>query len=316
MALDSQARAFLDQLVDSPFDDVSRMTPELFRAAHAPIGQLGGPLEDVARLENRAIPGPAGPIPIRVYTPSGPLPMPALVYFHGGCFVAGTLDMEDSTCRALANAGECVVVAADYRLAPEHKFPSAVEDAYAATAWVAANARNLGIDPGRIAVGGHSAGGNLAAVVAQLAHKRGGPPVAFQLLVFPIVDCAGDTPSRSEHASGYLLTRDMLDWSTRQYLRSKRDAEIPEASPLLAQDLGGLPPALVMTAEYDPLRDEGERYAERLREAGVAATVKRYDGAIHAFFILSGIIDQGKQAIRDAGDALRRALHLADSGVM
>jgi acetyl esterase len=308
MDLHPQAKGFLDQLVVNPFDKMDTMTPEIFRTAHGPIGQLGGSPEEVARVENRTIPGPRGPIPLRIYTPADiTLPAPALVYFHGGCFVAGTLDMEDSPCRGLANAGICVVVAADYRLSPENKFPAAVDDAYAATSWVADNARDLGIDSGRIAVGGHSAGGNLAAVVAQLANGWGGPAVAFQLLVLPITDCSTVTPSRRENAKGYLLTKDMLDWSMRQYLRSDVDRKAPQCSPLLSEDLKGLPPALIITAEYDPLRDEGERYAEKLRQAGVAATVRRFEGAIHAFFILGGIMDQGKQAIQEAGAALRRA---------
>jgi acetyl esterase len=215
--------------------------------------------------------------------------------------------MEDSPCRALANAAQCVVVAVDYRLSPEHKFPSAVDDAYAATEWVAANGRDLGIDSKRVAVGGHSAGGNLAAVVAQLARRRGGPTLAFQLLVLPMTDFTARTPSRRVNASGYLLTTDMLDWSTRQYLRSEADEKTAEASPLLALDLTGLPSTLVITAEFDPLRDEGEQYAEKLRRSGVAISVRRFDGAIHAFFILGGVMEQGRQAIQEAGAALRRA---------
>lgn len=309
MPIDPEAAMFLSQLVDNPFDNMETMTPELFRAAHVPIAQLGGPPEDVGRLEDRMIPGPDGAIPVRIYTPVGATsPSPALVYFHGGCFVAGTLDMEDSPCRALANSGRCVVVSVQYRLAPENKFPAAVEDAYAATLWVAANADTMSIDSKRIAIGGHSAGGNLAAVVAQLAKRRGSPAVAFQLLVFPITDLSSEAPSRRENAKGYLLTKDMLDWSTRQYLRTEADARMAAASPLVEPDLKGLPPALVVTAEYDPLRDEGERYAEKLRQAGVAADVRRFSGAIHAFFILGGVMEQGKQAIQEASVALRRAL--------
>jgi acetyl esterase len=309
MVLDSQAAMFLTQLVDSPFDNMETMTPNVFRAAHVPIAQLGGPPEDVARVEDRPVPGPDGDIAIRIYTPAGiRSPSPALVYFHGGCFVAGTLDMEDSPCRALANAGRCAVVSVHYRLAPEHKFPAAVDDAYAATLWVAENAHDVGIDSKRIAVGGHSAGGNLAAVVAQLAKTRGGPGLAFQLLVIPITDMSREAPSRRENAKGYLLTKDMLDWSRHQYLRNDADAMRPEASPLLEADLKGLPPALVITAEYDPLRDEGERYAEKLRDAGVAVAVRRFSGAIHAFFILGGVMDQAKQAIQESGVALHGAL--------
>jgi acetyl esterase len=197
------------------------------------------------------------------------------------------------------------LVAMEYRLAPEHKFPAAPEDCYAATCWVAANAEAIGGDPRRIAIGGDSAGGNLTAVVAQMARDRGGPALAYQLLVYPVTNYGYDKASYEENADGYLLTRDAMVWFWNHYLRSAADGNNPLASPLRANDLRGLPPAMVLTAEFDPLRDEGEAYALRLQEAGVPVTLKRYAGTIHGFFSLGAVLDQGKQAMADAAAALR-----------
>jgi acetyl esterase len=193
----------------------------------------------------------------------------------------------------------------EYRLAPEHKFPAAPEDCYAATCWVATNAAAIGGDPGRIAIGGDSAGGNLTAVVAQMARDRGGPALVYQLLVYPVTNYGSDTASYRENADGYLLTRDAMVWFWNHYLRSAADGNNPLASPLRTHDLRGLPPAMVLTAEFDPLRDEGEAYAMRLQEAGVPVTLKRYAGTIHGFFSLGAVLDQGKQAMADAAAALR-----------
>jgi len=203
----------------------------------------------------------------------------------------------------LTNAADCAVVSVEYRLAPEHKFPAAVEDGYAATKWVAQNASNLGVDAARIAVGGASAGGNVAAVVALMARDRGTPRLVYQLLLYPVTNFAFDTPSYQQNADGYMLTKDAMMWCWSLYLRGEADGHNPYASPLRAQDLHGLPPALVVTAEYDPLRDEGELYAARLREAGVPAVCKRYDGMIHGGLPM----DMGKQAWQEAAAALRSA---------
>ncbi len=291
---------------------MEQMTPQEIRAdrvAHADVmAVLGGPLQEVTRVEDRTIPGPAHTIPIRVYWPEAGNKLPALVYYHGGGWVFGSLDSVDRSCRALANASGCVIISVDYRLAPEHKFPAAVEDADAALRYVAEHAAEFNIDPNRIAVGGDSAGGNLAAVVCLMARDRGGPKIAFQLLVYPVTDYDDDRPSSQEFAQGHFLTRPMMDYFWGHYLAGPEDGRRPYASPINADSLAGLPPAMVITAECDPIRDQGESYAQRLRESGVSVSVKRYEGAIHAFFNLAGVVDAGKQAVADAGATLRTAL--------
>jgi acetyl esterase len=312
MALHPQCRLFLDQMAAGGGPPLEQMTPQEIRAeraAHAAdMAALAGPLQEVARVENWSIPGPARSIPIRVYWPEERKGLPALVYYHGGGWVMGSLDSVDRTCRALANASGCVLISVDYRLAPEDKFPAAVEDADAALRYVAHRAAELGIDPKRIAVGGDSAGGNLAAVVAQISRDRGSPRLAFQLLIYPVVDRDDNRLSLQEFAQGYLLTRPGMDYFWAHYLPKPEDGRHPHASPIQAESLAGLPPALVITAECDPIRDQGEAYAKRLQESGVAAATRRYEGAIHSFFNLSGAIDTGRQAIADAGDALKTAL--------
>src|SRR5580658_4672321 len=218
---------------------------------------IGGTLEPVHSIENLRIPGPDCQIPIRVYTPDAPAPRPALIYFHGGGWVVCDLDTHDVVCTAIAHRAGSTVVAVDYRLAPEHKFPSAVIDSYAATAWVAANGEKLGIDPQRIAVGGDSAGGNLAAVVSLKSRDEDGPAIALQIMVYPVTDLSSfATGSYQEFAEGYYLTKNEMEWFRSHYLRSMEDARDPHASPLLALDLSQLPAALIITAECDPLRDE------------------------------------------------------------
>jgi len=298
---------------------MEQMTPQELRADRAAkaeaMAPLAGLVQEVVRVENRAIPGPAQPIPIRVYWPDSGQKLPALVYYHGGGWVFGTLDGHDRTLRALTNASGCVVISVDYRLAPEHKFPAAVEDAYAALRYVAEHAPEFGIDPNRIAVGGDSAGGNLAAVACLMARDRGAPNVAFQLLVYPATDYEDNRPSLQEFAQGYLLTRPFVDYSWGHYLGRPEDGRHPHASPIKAESLAGLPPAMLITAECDPIRDQGEAYAQRLREAGVPVLSKRYEGAIHAFFNLSGAVDSGKRAIADAGAALKATLKTSASAV-
>jgi acetyl esterase len=255
----------------------------------------------VASIVDRTIPGPAGELPIRVYTPEGVGPFPAVVYFHGGGFVVGGLDSGDATCRALCHGASCVVVSVAYRLAPEHKFPAATDDCLAVTRWAAAHAAELNADPDRLVVAGESAGGNLAAVTALRLRDEGGPPLCGQLLIYPVTDYhTPPTPSYIANGKGYLLTRAMMVWFWGHYLNHAGEAGHPHASPLRAADLSGLPPALVITAEYDPLRDEGERYAERLQRAGVPTQLSRYDGMIHGFLLLSELFDEGRQAIEEA----------------
>jgi acetyl esterase len=255
----------------------------------------------VASITNRAIPGPAGEVLIRVYTPAGPGPFPAVVYFHGGGFVVGSLDGGDATCRTLCHGASCVVVSVEYRLAPEHKFPAATDDCLAATRWVAAHAAELNADPARLVVAGESAGGNLAAVTALRLRDEGGPRPCGQLLIYPVTDYhTPPTPSYIANGKGYLLTRAMMVWFWGHYLNHAGETGHPHASPLRAPDLGNLPPALVITAEYDPLRDEGERYAARLQQAGTPAICSRYDGMIHGFLLLSELFDEGRQAMEEA----------------
>ncbi len=291
---------------------MEQLTPQEIRAdraAHADVmAALAGPLQEVARVEDRTIPGPSQPIPVRVYWPEAGKKLPALIYYHGGGWVIGSLDSVDRSCRALANASGCVLISVDYRLAPEHKFPAAVEDADAAVRYVAEHAAEFDIDPNRIAVGGDSAGANLATVACLIARDRGGPKIAFQLLVYPVTDYDDDRASSHEFAQGYFLTRPMMDYFWGHYLAQPADGRNPHASPIQAESLAGLPPAMVITAECDPIRDQGEAYAQHLRESGVPVSVKRYEGAIHAFFNLAGVVDSGKQAIEDAGAALRTAL--------
>ncbi len=264
----------------------------------------------MARVEATEVPGQAGPIPARSYLPLG-LPAestPLLVYYHGGGFVIGDLETHDGVCRFLAAAAGVAVLSIDYRLAPEHPFPAAVEDAWAAFAWAAANAAGLGADPNRIAVGGDSAGGNLAAVVSLLARSAGGAMPAMQLLIYPATDAIGGQRSRELFANGFLLTEGDVEWFERHYLPPGTDPADPRASVLRAPDLSGLPPAYVTTAGFDPLRDEGEEYALRMREAGVRVALRRHPGLIHSFANETAISRTSRGAMLEAAGALRMGL--------
>ena len=307
MALHPQCRTFLDQLAAMGGKPLHELTPDEARGRTLPP-ELGGDEQPVHSVADRKIPGDGGLLGVRVYRPSAAAALPGLVYFHGGGFVLGGLDMNDRPCRALANQSGCVVISVDYRLAPEHPFPAAADDAYAATSFVAENAASFGVDRARLAVAGDSAGGNLAAVVALRARDSGGPALAFQLLVYPLVDFTDESPSMRDFADGHFLTAAGLHWFAGHYLPPSVDRRQPWVSPLHT-NLKGLPPALVMTAECDPLRDQGETFAKRLQDAGVPAELKRYDGMFHPFFSLPGAIDGGKAAIADAAAALRKALH-------
>jgi acetyl esterase len=307
MPPDPQAKAVLDQMAALGAPPLGTLSPHEHRQMMLMTRAAAPPGPEVQRVEDRTIPGPAGEIPVRLYYPSDGPALPALVYFHGGGWVIGSIETHDATCRELATAADCLVVSVDYRLAPEHKFPAAAEDAYAATRWVAEHAAEIGADPRRIAVGGDSAGGNLAAVVALMARDRGGPSLAFQLLVYPVTDYNFHTESYRQNAEGYLLTRHSMQWFWNHYLTSEADGGNPHASPIRAKDLSGLPPALVITAEFDPLRDEGEAYTNRLREAGVPAAYTCYEGMIHGFFGMSAVVDKAKQAVGEAAGALQVA---------
>ena len=307
MPVTAEVRTILDLIAadDTPIETV---TPELMRSMYAAISGLGSKA-DMAAVADRSCPGPACDVPVRVYVPvDEPGPRPVLVYFHGGGWVIGDLETHDSTVRKLAAASGVTVVSVDYRLAPEDPFPAAVDDCLAAVRWVVDNAGDLGVDPSRLAVGGDSAGGNLAAVAAGRL-RDDGVPVAFQLLVYPVTDGTMGLPSYDENAEGYFLTRDTMAWFWDHYVGGEHRTN-PLASPLHAPDeaLAGLPPALVITAEFDPLRDEGEAYGARLAGAGVATTTTRYDGVIHGFFQMSDMIPEGAAAIDEAAAALRGAL--------
>ena len=308
MPLDEQAKAFLRQLEEAGGPPLNEMTPAEARAALAATVESAGEPEPVGSISNRAIPGPLGDVPIRVYAPRGTRPFPALVYFHGGGWVAGDLEMVDPLCTMLANRAGAVVVSVDYRLAPEHKFPAPLADCYAATRWVSENAAEVGVDPRRIAVGGDSAGGNLAAAVCAMARDEGRPDLAFQVLFYPVTNMDYETASYRGNGDGYFLTTDMMRWFWGHYLEGEDAGRDPLASPLLTRDASGLPPAFVATAEFDPLRDEGEAYAALLREAGNDVTARRYEGQIHGFVTRSGIMDVGKRAIEDAAARMRLVL--------
>ncbi|MBW1861539.1 MAG: alpha/beta hydrolase [Deltaproteobacteria bacterium] len=307
--LDPQIEVFLRQMGQQETPPVHTLSPLQARESRNPIFiELGGPPQAVADVKNLDIQGMAGKIPIRIYTPKGIGPFPILVYFHGGGFVICNLDTHDSVCRALTNGASCIVVSVDYRLAPEHKFPAAVDDAYAATQWVAFNANRINGDPDRVAVGGDSAGGNLSAVVSLMARDKGGPSLMYQLLVYPVTNLSSfDTDSYREHGEGYILTKEGMEYYRDHYIRHEEELRNPYVSPLLAQELSGLPPALVMTAQFDVLTDEAEAYANRLKQAGVQVKYIRLDGMIHAFFSLTAVVDRAGDAMDEATAALRSA---------
>ncbi|MCL4684854.1 alpha/beta hydrolase [Myxococcota bacterium] len=309
MPLDPQARFLLDQLGARGGPSLHEMTPTEARAAFELL-RVPIPGEAVDRIENLHVPSDGGrTIPVRLYGPAGsPPPAPGLVYFHGGGWVIGSPDTHENLCKALANRSGARVVSVDYRLAPEHPWPAAPEDGYAVACHLAEHGSEFGIDATRVAIAGDSAGGNLAAVVALMARDRAGPTLRHQALLYPVVDHDFDRPSYRENGDGYFLTRDDMRWFWDQYVADPALRSDGYVAPLHAEDLAGLPPATVITAEYDPLRDEGEAYAERLRLAGVPTTCTRYDGQIHGVASLLDLIDAGKRAVDQIGAALRSAL--------
>jgi acetyl esterase len=309
--LDPQARALLDRVAAAgrPTLDTLSATQarQAYRESRVPL-QPAPP--EVAATQDRDVPGPHGPIPVRIYRPLGSHAtaiLPALVYFHGGGFTAGDIGTHDTLCRSLANGARCVVISVDYRMGPEHKFPKAVDDCVAAARWVAQHADELRIDAGRVAVGGDSAGGNLATVTALIARDAGGPRLVFQLLIYPTTTFQHDTPSTAELADGHWLTFSIMKFFRDQYLNGPRDRTDWRASPLLAPDLSRLPPAYVVTAGYDPIRDEGKAYADKLKAAGVPTTYRCYDGMIHGFITMGKVLDVANAAVDDSTAALRKA---------
>jgi acetyl esterase len=308
MPLDPQVKSLLAQMARAGVPPYEQLTPKRARAQMAMASKLADRPLGVHAVEDRTVPGPESRLPIRIYRPSAVPDLPVVVFLHGGGWVMGNIQTHDVYCRALANACGMAVVAVEYRLAPEHKFPAAAEDASAATQWVFENAHRLSVDPARIAVAGDSAGANLAAAVTLMARDRGLALPAYQVLIYPVLDFAFDTPSYHENAEGYHLTREGMRWAWRYYLQDDQDGLSPYASPLRAEAFTGLPAALIITAQYDPLRDEGEAYAARLRAAGVPVQLTRYDGMIHGFARRLGTLTRADEALYEVAAALRRAL--------
>ena len=309
--LDPDAQRVLEMNREAGRPPIQTLTPaEARQGMRQSRTRLSPDPPDIALCRDLTCPGPAGPIPLRLYRGAGVDPataVPALLFFHGGGWVMGDLDTHDVTCRLLANAAACAVVAVDYRLAPEHPFPAAAEDAFAALAWAAEHAPELGIDADRLAVCGDSAGGNLAAVVALMAREFGGPPLRLQVLVYPVVDLSLSQGSFATRAEGYTLTRDAMAWFREVYTPDERHWSDWRAAPLHAPHHRDLPAALIVTAGYDPLCDEGAQYAERLRAHGVAVEHTCYSGQMHGFLGAGKIIREADRAIGQIAGALRRA---------
>ena len=306
--LDPEVAAVLAAAVANGAPELYRLSPAEARARYLlGMSAVMGPAPHVWRVGDTVIPGPGGELTLRLYRPRDGL-LPALVFFHGGGWSFGGLDTHDRLCRWLCRLSGCLVAAVDYRLAPEHKFPAAVEDAVAATRWVAQHASAIGVDPARLAVGGDSAGANLAAVVALNARDAGAPAVRFQLLIYPAVDMTMSSPSHAHFGDGYRLTRPQMVWSCANYLRDGGDLLDPRASPLFAEDHSRLPPALIVTAEFDPLRDEGQRYAAALTNRGSAVTYHCEKGMIHGFVGMTGAVGRARTVLSRMATSLRVAL--------
>jgi len=309
MPLDAQVQAVLDKIREAGNPEYWQMTPQQARDWHnRKAGILDVKPEPVFKTSDRSVPGVGGAIPVRIFVPRhAAQPLPALVWLHGGGHVVGSLDSYDALCRQLALQADCLVVSVDYRLAPEHKFPAGVDDSFAALRWVARHAAEIGGDPDRLAIGGDSAGGNLAAVCAILARDAGSPSLTFQLLVYPRTAPDEEFPSHYEFAEAHLLTRKTILWFHQHYRSSDADRQDFRYAPLICKDLSRLPPTLVVVGECDPLRDDGIAYAERLRREGNAVDLANYPGMVHPFFSMGGALNAGRQAITQATDAIKEA---------
>jgi acetyl esterase len=307
MALHPQVEGLLAQMAADGAPPISSLTIVEARAMPANLVALGGDPPAVASVRDVSMPVDGGSISLRVYTPLGDGPHPVTVFFHGGGWVIGDLDSHDPLCRDLCAGSSSVVVAVDYRMAPEHRFPVAPNDCFAAVRWVADHADELGVDADRLAVCGDSAGGNLSAVVTQMARQAGGPSIAFAALIYPATDMTDESGSIVENGSGYFLEKNDMDWFMGHYLTAEQRHD-PLASPALAADLAGLPAAFVAVCEYDPLRDQGIAYAEKLEAAGVTTELKVYAGLIHAAANMPAVLDGGRELVDDVADRLGTAL--------
>ncbi|MCB9940527.1 MAG: alpha/beta hydrolase [Planctomycetaceae bacterium] len=302
-----QVRSFLDALAAQGRPGWETIPPAEGRALFASFRAVFGEGPELHRVEDRTI---AGHVPVRVYWPTSGAELPVVIYYHGGGWVLGNLDTHDSLCRHLAKQAKCVVVAVDYRLAPDAKFPAAFDDCFDATAYVSQHAEEFNVDPSRLVVAGDSAGGNLAAAVAIRAAEVGLPAIRSQVLIYPVVEPQFETESYLAHSEGFGLTRRTMMWFWEQYLGHEDHTASPYAVPSRATNHSELPPAHVITAEYDVLLTEGESYAARLQAAGVPTTIRRYDGMIHGFVHFSGVFDVGKQAVSDLAEHLREVFEL------
>ncbi len=305
MPLHPQMKAYIELMAASRAVPMESLTPQearkMVNLAPRP------PSPEPAKVEDRKIPGPHGEIPIRITWPAGKGPFPVFVWFHGGGWVIGSIELTDHLVRHFSHNVQCVGVSVDYRLAPEHKFPCAIDDCYAATKWVHDNAKALNVNPAKIAVGGDSAGGNLSACVALMARDKGAPKLVHQACIYPVIDRNFNRTSYVDNAAGPVLTKGMMEWFWKLYLRNDKDAYHPYVAPLHAADLRNLAPATVITAEYDPLRDEGAAYAKKLQQFGVPVDYKCYDGVTHGFVSMWPAVDIGKDGVKHVSENLKKA---------
>jgi acetyl esterase len=309
MSLDPILKGLLDQMAANPMPKIWEIPPPAGREMYKGMAAMLDPQDvPIGKVEDRKIPGPGGDVPVRIYTPmgAGAAALPAVVFFHGGGFVIGDLQTHDALCRQIANGAKARVIAVDYRLAPEHKFPAAADDCFAALKWVAAQASAIGVDANRIAVCGDSAGGNLSAVVCQMAKAAGGPHIVYQVLMYPTTIAHAKTGSMKDFERGYFLEREAMDWFFDAYVPKGHDMKDPKLAPFWG-DVKGLPPAYVITAGFDPLKDEGKQYADKMSAAGVHVTYKDYPALVHGFFNMSAVVPQAKEAIAEVAAKLRGA---------
>lgn len=309
MSLDPEIQVLINGMAEGDTPPLHELAPEEARALYTAMSQMLDTVDvPIGQVEDRTV---GEGVPVRIYSPvAGSGVLPVLVFFHGGGWVIGDLNSHDTLCRSLANQAHCRVVAVDYRLSPEHKFPAGLDDAYSVLEWVEQHAGEIDVDPNRIAVGGDSAGGNLAAVLSLKARDEKGPSIAFQLLIYPVTDHTAEDGSREEFAEGYFLAQETMLWFSEQYMKPDDDWQTPYASPLMAENFANLPPAYVVTAGYDILRDEGKAYADALSSANVDVVHKNYSGMIHGFFNMQSVSKVSVQAVQEASLALEKAFSL------